>query len=148
MVAERTVLDQEFLKNFIRDHIEEFRDGLAKIRKDDPVAGKAVTYIAEGDLSVDELVSTKPLVLGLMASGASDLVGAGALNQRIQSAASEIDRVLEEQEVLFEDIEDALWATIEELKKNQDANLESITPEEFTDIFEDVESDLAGGEDD
>ena len=82
-------------------------------------------------------------------AGENSSVGGGALNKVIQQGAGEVVRILDDQTILFEDLEQALWDTIDELAKSQGKNLESITADDFMDIFEDVDSDLdnPGGND-
>ncbi|MFC8423070.1 type VII secretion system-associated protein [Streptomyces sp. NPDC057236] len=135
-----TVLDSTFLKNFINNQIDSFRTSLENILKDSPTAGPAISFIADS-ISTTTILSSKPLVLGPMADENS-VVGGGSLNKVIQQGAGEVERILEDQTVLFEDLEQALWDTIDELAKAQGKNLENITADEFMDIFEDVDSDL------
>lgn len=135
-----TVLDSTFLKNFINNQVDSFRTSLENILKDSPTAGPAITFIADS-ISTTTILSSKPLVLGPMADENS-VVGGGSLNKVIQQGAGEVERILEDQTVLFEDLEQALWDTIDELAKAQGKNLENITADEFMDIFEDVDSDL------
>ncbi|MFI2508633.1 type VII secretion system-associated protein [Streptomyces sp. NPDC018972] len=135
-----TVLDSTFLKNFINNQVDSFRTSLENILKDSPTAGPAISFIADS-ISTTTILSSKPLVLGPMADENS-VVGGGSLNKVIQQGAGEIERILEDQTVLFEDLEQALWDTIDELAKSQGKNLENITADEFMDIFEDVDSDL------
>ncbi len=135
-----TVLDSTFLKNFINNQVDAFRTSLENILKDSPTAGPAISFIADS-ISTTTILSSKPLVLGPMADENS-VVGGGALNKVIQQGAGEVERILEDQTVLFEDLEQALWDTIDELAKAQGKNLENITADEFMDIFEDVDSDL------
>ncbi|GHC20740.1 type VII secretion system-associated protein [Streptomyces albogriseolus] len=135
-----TVLDSTFLKNFINNQVDAFRTSLENILKDSPTAGPAISFIADS-ISTTTILSSKPLVLGPMADENS-VVGGGSLNKVIQQGAGEVERILEDQTVLFEDLEQALWDTIDELAKAQGRNLENITADEFMDIFEDVDSDL------
>ncbi|MET9481584.1 type VII secretion system-associated protein [Streptomyces sp. NPDC006638] len=139
-MAEVTVLDSAFLKKFISDHIEPFVGTLEGIVKYSPTDGEAISYIADGR-STTTLSSTKPLIIGNMAG---EKAAGGKLNGVIQAEAAEIVRIIEEQTVLFEDFEEALRETITQLEKNQGSTLQAITPEEFMDVFEDVDSDLGG----
>ncbi|MEW2397783.1 type VII secretion system-associated protein [Streptomyces sp. NPDC046862] len=145
-MAEVTVLDSEFLKKFISEHIEPFVAALGKIAKDDPKDGPAMESVSEG-IDTTTITATKPLILGGMA-GENAAAGGGELNAVVQKAAGEIVRVFEDHSVLFEDVQDALWETIEQLNKSQGKGLETIAMEEFMDIFEDVDSDLTGDGDD
>ncbi|MGW1505861.1 type VII secretion system-associated protein [Streptomyces mirabilis] len=151
-MANVTVLDSEFLKKFIQQHIEDFSARLVKIAADDTVEGKAISFISKGSRSNTTLDSAKPLIIGGMAGGsgeggASGGIGGADLNKVIQEAAAEAARVIEAQTTLFGDVDDALWETIDVLNKNQGENLEKITPDDFMDIFEDVDSDLGNSDD-
>ncbi|MEN8654023.1 type VII secretion system-associated protein [Streptomyces sp. 21So2-11] len=136
-----TVLDIAFLKLFIENHIQDFSVALGKLDVDDVVEGRAISYIADGKFDNTTIDSKKPLAIGPMA-GEGEKVGGVALNTIIQKSAAELSRIIEDHTVLFEDLEQALWDTIELLKKDQGKNLDSITTDDFMDIFEDVDSDL------
>ncbi|WP_395575109.1 type VII secretion system-associated protein [Streptomyces sp. BK79] len=142
-MAKTTVLDTEFLNQFIRNHIEEFANDLSKIMKDD-ANGNAITYIAEGKLTPGTLASTKPLAIGRMAGDSSGVAGA-SLNKAIQALAESISKVIKDHQVLFGDIEQALRDTIAEMKQEQQASLEKMSATKFTDIFEPVQGDLSDG---
>ncbi|MFJ8754208.1 type VII secretion system-associated protein [Streptomyces sp. NPDC102441] len=143
-MAAPTVLNIEFLTRFINTHIDAFQSTL----------GPPQTLISEVmKTEGTTLDASKPLILGNMASGAvaatadtaATKEGAGAgLNGTVNAAAAEIKRILEEQTQLFADIKSALEETILQLTKNKQKNLESINPEAFMNIFEDVESDFGG----
>ncbi|MEE1940110.1 type VII secretion system-associated protein [Streptomyces sp. TRM 70361] len=135
-----TVLDSEFLKNFINEEIVEFKAALGKMLKDSP-DGQAISSV--GDPEVTTLKSTRPLVIGQMAG--ENGVGGSALNEQIQEAADAIHRVIKDHRMLFDDIEEALEETVEELTKNQKGSLDKITAETFMDIFDDVDAGMEGG---
>ncbi|MET9562766.1 MULTISPECIES: type VII secretion system-associated protein [Streptomyces] len=144
-MAKVTVLDSEFLKQFINNQISGLADALDKIAKNDASTGPAIKTIAESKKTNTTLDTTKPLILGGMA-GEKSAAGGDALNSVIQKAAAEIDRIIDDQTVLFEDLEAALWDTIEQLNKNQGKSLEQIAADEFMEIFEDVDSSLSPNE--
>ncbi|PJE95501.1 hypothetical protein CUT44_23160 [Streptomyces carminius] len=136
-----TVLDSEFLKNFIKEEITEFKAALEKMLKDSPSDGPAISSV--GKRQSDTLLSTRPLVIGKMA-GESGVEGAG-LNEQIQAAADAIETVIKDHGLLFDDIEEALEETVEELTENQKGSLDKITAETFMDIFDDVDAGMEGG---
>ncbi|MFF3243766.1 type VII secretion system-associated protein [Streptomyces sp. NPDC002870] len=161
-MAKKTVLDTKWLKQFIDTELSDFRDVLGKMLEDGPT-GKSVGFIADGNLTRDTLVSTKPLILGPMAganaaantsgeaTGESPVVEGGSttvdvggaeLNKSIQQLASAIHQKLTDHVELFEDIESALKETIEKMRENQKHSLDKISTDTFMDVFEDVESDL------
>ncbi|NEA68409.1 type VII secretion system-associated protein [Streptomyces sp. SID12488] len=142
-MADVTVLDSAFLKKFIEGHVEDFAAALAQMFNDDAVEGDAISVISKGVPTNTTITATSPLILGSMAAGQGK---GGKLNEVIQMSAGEVFRILEEQTTLFEDVQEALWATIAELNKVQGSNLEKIPLDDFMDIFEDVDSDTSGGE--
>ncbi|WAU82109.1 type VII secretion system-associated protein [Streptomyces sp. Qhu-G9] len=141
-MAKVTVLDSEFLKTFINEQITAFQQTLEAIAKNDVTNGPAISSIASNKKTTTTIDSARPLILGGMA-GEKSAVGGDALNSVIQKAAAELDGIIDEQTVLFEDLEAALWETIEKLNKNQGQSLEKIVADEFMEIFEDVDSSLA-----
>ncbi|MEU5344740.1 type VII secretion system-associated protein [Streptomyces sp. NPDC020766] len=151
-MADVTVLDSEYLKKFIQEHVEKFSVALEAMLKHNEVTdAKPISYISDGRTNTT-LKVTSPLIIGLMAApptpgGTDDPnkaggAGGGELNTVIQKSAGEILRIFEDQKVLFEDIKEALEETIKELAESQGKNLESIAANEFLDIFEDVDSDF------
>ncbi|MBU6533104.1 type VII secretion system-associated protein [Streptomyces mayonensis] len=133
------VLDSEFLKNFISEHIETFKAGLENILKDEPNGAVAISTLVH-DVAAETLDVSKPLNLGRMTNGEDAIEEASQLNSAVQQGAEALQHILESHVTLFEDLEQALWDTIEKLAEAQGKNLESITPEEFSDLFEDVDS--------
>lgn len=145
MAEEATVLNSDWLRTFIKDHVQEFRAELEKIRK----------RSSDGVPSVDELtgpstrtiVTPSPLLIGVMGGGGSaeggDIVGGTELNEKLAQGAETIAALLKRHDYLFQDLEDALEATIKELNETQAASLEQLTVDDFMDLFEDL--DFNGG---
>lgn len=148
-MAGREVLDSKFLKGFIENELAEFRAELKKILQDDDTQGRSIGYIAEDQVDVDTMMAKRPLIIGPMAgSNSSDIVGGGELNKLVIDAAKDIHRILLDHEVMFEDMEEACRETIEKMTKTQNANLESIKADTFVDVFEDLDDNTSGGNDD
>ncbi|MFI9584763.1 type VII secretion system-associated protein [Streptomyces sp. NPDC052236] len=146
-MANVTVLDSAFLTKFISNHIEPFAATLEAILKDSLSEGRAISFIANAEKTTTTISTTKPLTIGGMA-GEKSAAGGGKVNTVIQQEATEILRIITDQTVLFEDFEEALRETVKQLEKVQGGNLEGIVPEDFMDIFEDVDSDLGNTGDD
>ncbi|MFJ2095305.1 type VII secretion system-associated protein [Streptomyces sp. NPDC087901] len=142
MAPKATVLDSQWLRAFIKEHVDEFRAALDKILKDDP-SGQSMENIAIGDITNTTIMSKRPLILGLMA-GEGDVVGGANLNKKIQEAAGQIGEILTDHHVLFTDLEEALWETIAKLKESQTKSLDQISADDFLDIFDDVDQDISG----
>ncbi|WP_329167043.1 type VII secretion system-associated protein (plasmid) [Streptomyces sp. NBC_01717] len=141
MAPTTTVLDSDWLKEFIKEHVVEFRAALENLLKDDP-SGLSMETISLGDISSKTIMSKRPLILGPMA-GDGDLVGGSALNEKVKKTATDINKIFTDHKVLFADLEDALWETIKELTENQKKSLDEISADEFLDIFDDVDSDIS-----
>jgi hypothetical protein len=144
MAPKATVLDSQWLKAFIKDHVEEFRAALDKMLKDDP-SGQSMENLSKGDITKTTIMSKRPLILGLMA-GEGDVVGGANLNKRVQEAAGQIDEIFQDHHILFADLEEALWETIKRLTEKQKKSLDQISADDFLDIFDDVDSDISGGQ--
>ncbi|MEV5387077.1 type VII secretion system-associated protein [Streptomyces sp. NPDC052721] len=142
MAAKATVLDSTWLKAFIKEHIEEFRSALDQMLKDDP-SGHSMDNIANGDVTTSTIMSTRPLILGLMA-GEGDVVGGADLNKKVRDTAGQISEIFKDHHILFADLEEALWETIKKLNESQSKSLDQVTADDFLDIFDDVDSDISG----
>ncbi|MGW1561927.1 type VII secretion system-associated protein [Streptomyces sp. NPDC002144] len=140
-MANVTVLNTEFLKQFITNQIETFSTSLEKMQKDDPTFGPAPQTIAKQKPTSTTIFSPKPLVIGHLAFGDSP-VGGADLNKVIQGAAEELQRIIDSHVTLFGDLHEALEETIEKLNGMQGKNLDSISLDDFDDIFGDLDSDL------
>lgn len=136
-----SVLDVEFLNRFIANQIVEFQSTLNRILQDSP-DGLPISKIAEETVTTFD--SPRPLNVGLMAKE----LGQGAdLNSDVAKAAAEIQRLLEDQQVLFSDIKEAMEELVAKMRASQDVNLETIPLDDFMDVFEDVDSDLSNPSD-
>jgi hypothetical protein len=144
-------MDKAGLQAFLDDRVELFQDELRKIALDDPSLGQAVgTLLGETKYTTPEQFDSyglsKPLRLGIMLKE-DRLNGKGEeLNTAIAKTAEDLMTVYEEQTTLFADIVDNLKTTIEKLLAAQDDNLTKVDGQDFLDIFEDVVSDLSGGQ--
>ncbi|MGI5197942.1 type VII secretion system-associated protein [Streptomyces sp. CA-288835] len=145
-MADVTVLDSEFIKKFTTEQIEVFAATLGAIAQDHATEGPAMKSISAG-IENTTISSTTPLILGEMAKEQSSS-GGGELNAVVRKAAEELARIFEDHGVLFEDVQEAMWDTVDKLNEAQGKGLETIAMEEFMDIFEDVDSDLSGESED
>ncbi|MFE5923232.1 type VII secretion system-associated protein [Streptomyces sp. NPDC056468] len=136
-----TVLNTEFLNQFITNHIETFSSSLEKMQKDDQALGPAISTVAEKEITNTTISASKPLVLGHLAFKDSP-VGGADLNKAIQGAAAELQRIIDSHVILFDDLQEAMEETVQKLNSIQGKNLENISFEDFEEIFEDVETDL------
>lgn len=140
-MANVTVLNTEFLKQFITNHIETFSSSLEKMQKDDPALGPAISTVAEEEITNTTISASNPLVLGHLAFKDSP-VGGADLNKAVQGAAAELQRIIDSHVTLFDDLREAMQETIQKLNSIQGKNLENISLEDFEEIFDDVETDL------
>ncbi|MFF7391178.1 type VII secretion system-associated protein [Streptomyces scabiei] len=139
------------LQAFLDDRVAVFQDELRKIRLDDPSSGPAVgTLLGETKYTTPEQFDSyglsKPLRLGIMLK-ADRLNGKGEeLNTAVAATAEDLMTVYEEQTTLFAHIAENLKTTIEKLLTAQNDNLIKVDGQDFLDIFEDVTTDLSGGQ--
>ncbi|MGW1411548.1 type VII secretion system-associated protein [Streptomyces sp. NPDC002403] len=142
MASSATVLSSPWLRAFIKEHVVEFRAIVDKMLKDGP-DGLSVDSLSNGSVTDTTIMSKRPLILGLMA-GDADMVGGAALNQGVQKSATAISEILKDHQILFADLEEALWETIKKLTDTQKKSLDQISADDFLDIFDDVDSDTGG----
>lgn len=149
-------LDKAWLENFLNHDILNFRDALKKITRDGlSTTGEVIPSLenlsARGKVTDDwPIEATRPLMIGYMAD--NETVNGAALVEAVTNLIKELVPILDNQVQLFEDIEDNLRTSIEELFEAQGENLTRIDGDKLLDIFEDVDDTLgeagSGGEDD
>jgi hypothetical protein len=137
-----TALDVAFLNRFITNHIVEFRKALTDILNDDPKVGPPISKLSD-HMTTTTIDVKKPLTMGKL-TGEGGMKEAAELNEDVQKSAFAIQKLLEDHQLLFEDVEEALREVIERMRATQHNNLEGMPMDDFMDIFEDVESDLGG----
>lgn len=145
-MADLTHLDSTALKNFKDHDVADFISNLLEIRQDKAGVRSLKNLIAEtGAGSAQGLA--KILRIGLMNGGdSSDPVGGGTLVETLKTQATALDKILTDQKVLFDDIDDALDETITTLLKTQGDSLDSIDGEKLLDIFDTVDGDMSGSD--
>lgn len=141
-------LDKAWLENFLNHDIAEFIAEIKKIMGDGagpdgavvPALDALLPTGAHGDWALPG--AELPLTIGGMAK---DSVTNG---QHIKDAVVEligaVTTILEDQKLLFDDIDDNLRTSIETLFKTQGDNLAKIDGDKFLDIFSDVDESLGG----
>ncbi|MEU8522904.1 type VII secretion system-associated protein [Streptomyces sp. NPDC048577] len=142
-------LDKAWLEKFLKEDIFNFREELRKILLDgeyDKKSAPSLPNLLPGGDIPDGTPSEAalPLTIGGMVKDAR--TNGEALVGSITEVIGAIDVILKNQAILFEDIEDNLGASIEELFKTQGDNLAKIDGQKLLDVFEDVDDSLGGGE--
>ncbi|MFE6281204.1 type VII secretion system-associated protein [Streptomyces sp. NPDC057877] len=144
-------LDKAWLENFLNNDILNFRNELKKIVNDGVgPSGEIVPALAnllpEGQIPEGSLPgAVRPLTIGSMA--ADTRTNGKALVEAVTELIGAIDLILENQKILFEDIDDNLRTSIDKLFKTQGDNLARIDGDKLLDIFEDVDESLGGSGD-
>ncbi|MER5778833.1 type VII secretion system-associated protein [Streptomyces sp. NPDC002039] len=145
-------LDKAWLENFLNNDIANFIAEIKKIMGDGvgpggvvvPALDALLSKGAHGDWALPG--AELPLTIGGMTKD-------GATNgQHIKEAVEEligsVTTVLEDQKLLFDDIDDNLRTSIDTLLKTQGDNLAKIDGDKFLDIFSDVDGSLGGRDED
>ncbi|MBU6534598.1 type VII secretion system-associated protein [Streptomyces sp. NPDC057245] len=151
------VLDKEWLKNFLDGEISEFQKGIKKISSDadgdysDRLYDGLVSEISGGGRPIPSVrnllacppdvnpAATWPLTMGTMEEG----IGS-TLQGQVKSLAESLKSFLDDQRILFDDIEDNLREVMQELLKTEGASLEKIDGQKFMNLIEDVVYDTSG----
>ncbi|ADI05030.1 hypothetical protein SBI_01909 [Streptomyces bingchenggensis BCW-1] len=145
----KLTLDKAGLQSFLDDRVLPFKDEIRKITEDDPTFGPSMgSLVGKEDISIEDFDSYqagKPLSLGWMLQEGEVDGQVAKLNKSLATMAENVIEIYKEQAKLFGDIEDNLETTISTLFSTQGGNLTTIGGQEFLDIFEDVDDDLAGG---
>ncbi|MEU8446422.1 type VII secretion system-associated protein [Streptomyces globisporus] len=150
-------LNKAWLQKFLDDEIIPFLGEIKKIRddetRDDGTTVPGIPTLQGGEDGAATAAGfhdgqSKPLAIGTMAGDENGRTNGGYLVKCLNGLVDQIDDILKLQVELFEQIEEDLEATIEELFKTQDGNLEKIDGKDMIDFFEGVDevlSESAGG---
>lgn len=158
------VMDKAWIKKFLDVDIADFQSELKKILTDQVPADLIATILSAFTTgSLDDVIptvstlqedgekpdyvlsgSTWPLVIGNMAGSAT--VHGKAVTGGVTAMAATLTGILEDQQTLFDDIEDNLRDAMDTLFKAQGDSLDKVDGEKLLDAFEDVDDDLTGGE--
>ncbi|NED87191.1 type VII secretion system-associated protein [Streptomyces sp. SID11233] len=159
-------LNKAWLQGFLDNDVKPFLAAVKKIKEDgDAPDGTPVPGIPnlqggdDGSKKAQGFYDGQkvPLAIGVMAGDKDGRTNGGYLVKSLNAMVDQIDEILKFQIELFEEIEDNLEDTIEEMFKAQGDNLEKIDGKKFVDFFEGVDdilsegtgdSDGGGGDDD
>ncbi|MFD4022109.1 type VII secretion system-associated protein [Streptomyces sp. NPDC058576] len=150
-------LNKAWLQSFLDNDLVPFLAEVKKMREDGTTTdGKTVPGIPMLQGGEDGSATAagfhdgqaKPLAIGSMARDEAGRTNGGYLVKSLNGLIDQLDDILKLQVELFEQIEEDLEATIEELFKTQDGNLDKIDGKDMIDFFEGVDevlSESAGG---
>ncbi|MET7412602.1 type VII secretion system-associated protein [Streptomyces rubiginosohelvolus] len=150
-------LNKAWLQSFLDDDLVPFLAEIKKMREDGTTTdGTTVPGIPTLQGGEDGSATAagfhdgqkKPLAIGTMAADENGRTNGGYLVKCLNGLVDQLDDILKLQVELFEQIEEDLEDTIEELFKTQDGNLEKIDGKDMIDFFEGVDevlSESAGG---
>ncbi|MEU5717332.1 type VII secretion system-associated protein [Streptomyces sp. NPDC020403] len=153
-------LNKAWLQNFLDNDVIPFLAAVKKIREDgdspDKVLVPAIPNLQGGEDGANKAPGffdgqKVPLAIGTMAGDKEGRTNGGYLIKSLNEMVDQLDEILKLQVELFEEIEDNLEDTIEEMFKTQDDNLEKIDGKKLVDFFEGVDevlSESSGGSND
>ncbi|WP_069169328.1 type VII secretion system-associated protein [Streptomyces griseus] len=153
-------LNKAWLQNFLDNDVVPFLAAVKKIREDgdspEGVLVPAIPNLQGGEDGANKAPGffdgqKVPLAIGTMAGDKDGRTNGGYLIKCLNEMVDQIDELLKLQVELFEEIEDNLEDTIEEMFKTQDDNLEKIDGKKLVDFFEGVDevlSESSGGSND
>ncbi|MER7786528.1 type VII secretion system-associated protein [Streptomyces sp. NPDC097640] len=146
-MAEQIQLNKKWMENFINVDVHDFQAELKKILKDKGDIPALLSLKSEnphGWKGANVPSGTKlPLTIGSMTEEET-LTNGSHLHKSLVKLIDQIVEMIEDQQTLFDDIEDNLRDTVNTLLKTQDDNLAKIDGEKFLDHIEDVDDDLSG----
>ncbi|ADI03694.1 hypothetical protein SBI_00573 [Streptomyces bingchenggensis BCW-1] len=148
-MAKSIQLNKEWMEHFINVDVHDFQVELKNILKDrgDIPALGSLKKENPHDFADPPIPSGTqlPLTIGAMTGDGEELTNGAHLHKTLVALIDQIVGMIEEQQTLFDDIEENLRETVHTLLKTQDGNLAKIDGEKFLDGLEDVEDDLTSG---
>ncbi|WP_369033308.1 MULTISPECIES: type VII secretion system-associated protein [Streptomyces] len=146
-------LNKAWLQAFLTDDIGPFRVAISALNGEgespiDSVPVPAVfDLVAEGGGTAVGFLDgqVKPLAIGTMATETGGRTNGGNVATKLAELVEQVTAILKHQGELFEEIEDDLEATIKDMFKTQDENMDKIDGKKFVNFFEDVDSILSEG---
>ncbi|MGY0021411.1 type VII secretion system-associated protein [Streptomyces sp. YJ-C3] len=142
-MADLTHLDLKQLQKFRDEDVEQALKSAGTYRDKEvdgirPLRDLTDGHTTEGNPDKGQQI----LHIGKMTT--EDLVSGPSLIKDITTAATTIDKLLGDQETLFKDLKDALQDTLDKMSKTHQSNLDSIDAQTLLQLFEDVDTDVAG----
>ncbi|MET8557441.1 type VII secretion system-associated protein [Streptomyces sp. NPDC004959] len=145
-------LNKAWLQDFLTDDVGGFLTALKKMREDGTDV-PAIPNLQGGEDGANKAMGFKdgqktPLAIGTMALDKEGRTNGGYLIKSLNTLVDQVDEILKLQVELFEEIEDNLEDTIEEIFTTQEDNLGKIDGKKIVNFFEgvdDVLSESGGG---
>ncbi|MFJ1896783.1 MULTISPECIES: type VII secretion system-associated protein [unclassified Streptomyces] len=147
-------LNKAWMQSFLDKDVVPFLAKIKKIREDgnapDGVLVPGIPNLQGGDDGSKKAHGfydgqKVPLAIGVMAGDKDGRTNGGYLVKSLNAMVDQIDEILKFQVELFEEIEDNLEDSIEEMFKAQGDNLEKIDGKKFVNFFEGVDDILSEG---
>ncbi|MEU9453142.1 type VII secretion system-associated protein [Streptomyces sp. NPDC048277] len=138
-MADFSHLDKQSIQAFIHGDLATFIGDLKKILAGDP----SMRDIADGvttKYNVGAISEAKPLMMGLIDT--NDLVSGATFTDSLATNIKTVVSTLEAQQETFDEIDEGLRTTLEELFKAQGDNLGSIEADKFSEVL--TESGFTG----
>ncbi|MFE3144371.1 type VII secretion system-associated protein [Streptomyces scopuliridis] len=133
-MADFSQLDKASIQAFLDQDLSAFIADIKSVIEGDP----SMRDMADGVTTPDTVTGIgkgKPLMMGLMDD--DDLVSGASFTDALASNIQTVVATLEGQQSTFDEIEDGLRQTLEELFKTQGDNLGTIEADTFTDVLSD-----------
>ncbi|MGS2589441.1 type VII secretion system-associated protein [Streptomyces hebeiensis] len=145
-------LNKAWLQDFLTNDVGEFLTKVKKMREDDGEI-PAIPNLQGGEDGANKAIGFRdgqktPLAIGTMALDKEGRTNGGYLIKSLNALVDQVDEILKLQVELFEEIEDNLEDTIEEIFTTQEDNLGKIDGKKIVNFFEgvdDVLSESGGG---
>ncbi|WP_326813248.1 type VII secretion system-associated protein (plasmid) [Streptomyces scopuliridis] len=133
-MADFSQLDKASIQAFLDQDLSAFIADIKSVIEGDP----SMRDMADGVTTPDNVTGIgkgKPLMMGLIDD--DDLVSGASFTDALASNMQTVVATLEGQQSTFDEIEDGLRQTLEELFKTQGDNLGTIEADTFTDVLSD-----------
>ncbi|MFE9888531.1 type VII secretion system-associated protein [Streptomyces scopuliridis] len=133
-MADFSQLDKASIQAFLDQDLSAFIADIKSVIEGDP----SMRDMADGVTTPDNVTGIgkgKPLMMGLIDD--DDLVSGAGFTDSLASNMQTVVATLEGQQSTFDEIEDGLRQTLEELFKTQGDNLGTIEADTFTDVLSD-----------
>ena len=133
-MADFSHLDKQHMQKFVDGDLTEFIGDLKKILEGDPSMRDMDEGVTTED-NVGGVSAGMPIMMGLI--DGSDLTSGESFAESLANNITTVVDILQGEQDTFQDIDDGLRTTLEELFKTQESNLSSIKANEFTEILSD-----------
>lgn len=142
-MADLTHLDKKQLQQFRDVDVEDVRKKAVKHRDEEDSGIRPLGHLVDGHTTADNTDKAQQVLhIGNMSRDPD--VSGPTLIENITTVAKSIDKLLGDQEKLFEEMQEALQDTLDKMSKTQQDNLDAIDAQSLLQIFSDVDTATSG----